>query len=120
MRQQKNISKIDLSMAQVEDDFDPKGAIAKLSANFEQPDKFAEIFCTAAKTQKIIDNTLKETVRSLIQHDNETRKSIKEQLREIEAEEWRFYLRKGGAAILVFISLATGAILTGISRHFFP
>jgi len=36
----------------LDDNYDPRKEIEKLQANLHQPDKFAEIFCTAARTQK--------------------------------------------------------------------
>ena len=102
------------------DDFDPKQSYIKLSASLEQPDKFAEIFCSAAKKQKSIDNVLKENIIELLQKDNEARNQIKSLLREIEKEDWRAFIKKGGSFILPLIYLVAGALLTGLSRKFFP
>lgn len=66
------------------DDFDPNEAIRKLSATIEQPDKFAEIFCTAAKTQKNIDTALKDLIKDLLQHDHVARNIIKSIIREVD------------------------------------
>lgn len=100
------------------DDFDPKQAYTKISASLEQPDKFAEIFCAAAKTQKSIDTILKNNVRELLQHDNETRSEIKGMLREIEKEDWKRVVKKIGFSGWTIIVAATSAIVTLIGRHF--
>ena len=78
----------------------------KLTANFEQPHKFAEIFCKAAKQQKSIDIVLKSSIKNLLQHDKESRDSIKDVLREIEKEDLWIVLKKLGFfgwSILVLI-----------------
>jgi rubrerythrin len=105
-------------MSNQTDDFNPKASFEKLQASIEQPDKFAKIFCDAAKTQKTIDDALKEVLRSLIKHDNDTRNSLKDILREVEKEELKSYLKKigfGGWTILVVIITA---ILQSVSRKF--
>lgn len=101
-----------------DEDFDPNKAIRNLSANLEQPDKFAEIFCKAAKKQKDIDNILKDTIKNLLQHDNETRKMIKDMLREIEKEDWKKFLKKIGMAGWSLIVAGTSAIITIFATSF--
>lgn len=108
-------------MATPDDDFsDARKAIEALSANLQQPDKFAETFCEAAKKQKAIENVLKDNIRSLIETDKETREFIKSMLREVEAEDWRLFLKKGGGIIITIGALILGAILQGLSRKYLP
>lgn len=101
------------------EDYDPRAAITKLSANLEQPDKFAEIFCAAAKKQKDIDNILKENIRDIIKNDSPSRAQLKGLLREIEQEDLKFFLKKGGSALVVFLSILAGALINASVAHFF-
>ena len=102
---------------EINDDYNPRKSIEKLTANLEQPDKFAKIFCEATKTQKTIDDALKVVIKSLIQHDKETRDFIKGILRELEKEDWLFVLKKfgffGWTVIIAVISAVAGAIARG-------
>jgi len=98
----------------ISDDFDPNEAIRKLSATIEQPDKFAEVFCTAAKTQKNIDTALKELIKDLLQHDHSARAIIKSIIREVDKEDWRHYAKKiglvGWSIILVLITTVANKV----------
>lgn len=66
------------------DNYTPEQQLVRVAATIDQPDKFAKVFCEAAKTQKSIDESLKIVVKSLIQHDKETRDFIK-----IYYEKWK-------------------------------
>lgn len=101
-----------------EQPWDSKSAYTTLAANLEQPDKFAQIFCEAASKQKSIDNVLKDNTKSLIKSDKETRDMLKELLREVNKEDWRFFLNKIGAIGWAVILLVVGAILQGLSRKY--
>lgn len=102
------------------DDFDPKKSIKKLSETIDQPDKFAEVFCSAARSQKIIDCVLKETMRDLMKSDSETRSMIKEMLREVESEDWRSFVRKAFGSIWSLSLIAFGAVLAAVLRWLIP
>lgn len=102
------------------EDYNPKALIAKLSASLEQPDKFAEIFCAAAKKQKDIDNVLKENIRSIIKDDNETRAQLKTLLREIEKEDLKLFLKKGGNALVMLLSALGGGLITALVGKIVP
>lgn len=101
------------------DDWDPKKAFDKVSASLEQPDKFVEIFCKAATSQKSIDKVLTDNFKSLLQHDNDVRYQIKGLFREVDKEDWRSYVRKIGAPAWAVILVAMGALLQSLFRHFF-
>ncbi len=89
----------------------------------DQPHKFAEIFCEAAKSQKMVDETLKIIIRNLIKSDNESIELIKSMIREVEKEDWRLIIKKFtsfgikaliftlGAAATIIIQLAAGTFL---------
>lgn len=103
----------------INDDFDPKDAFTKLAANFDQPDKFANIFCQAIKTQKPIDEAIKNVIKSLIQHDKESRDFIKGIIKELEKENIWIFLKKFGflswTLLVAVLSAIAGAI---IKTHF--
>lgn len=103
-----------------DDEFEPKAAFRKISASLDQPDKFAEIFCSAAKTQKNIDTTLKDIMRDLLKNDRESRELVKDMLREVEKEDWKFFIKKSGGIVWTLGSIAFGAVLTAVLRLFFP
>ena len=50
--------------------------LAKLSSDLRQPDKFAQIFCEAAKTQKSIDCALKDVIVELLAKNSEAQQAI--------------------------------------------
>lgn len=100
------------------DDFDPREAIAKLSANLEQPDKFAKLFCEAAEQQKSIDAVLKKNIKQLIQSDNDIADSIKSFQREVDKEDWRRFIKKFGGFIYSIGLLIIGAVLQALSKKF--
>lgn len=105
-------------MAVQDDDFDPKQAIAALLANLEQPDKFAHLFCEAAKKQKAIDDVLKENIRALIKHDIEVINSIKYLQRQVDKEDWKFFLKKMGTSSWAILLLMLGAMLQALSGKY--
>ncbi len=100
------------------DDFDPPTTLRRVAASLDQPAEFAKIFCTAAETQKTIDNILKKNVKEVIRSDAEARENIKGLLREIEKEEWKAFTRKffglGWAILLIIL----GAVLQALSRKY--
>ncbi len=64
-------------------DFDPdhmfksiQENVDKLSSDLRQPDKFAQIFCEAAKSQKSIDAALKAVLIDLLQKDSEAQEVV--------------------------------------------
>lgn len=101
-----------------DEDYEPKTAIRRLSASLDQPDKFAEIFCSAAKSQKNIDATLKDVMRDLLKSDKDTRDFVKDLLREVEHEDWRLFVKKFGGLLWALLLIAFGAILTVILEKF--
>lgn len=101
-----------------QDDFSPQDTLRRLSENLEQPDKFAQIFCDAAKTQKNIDETLKLVVKNLIKNDKETIDTIKDYQRQVDKEDWKNFIKKIGATGWAIIMLIVGAILQALSRKF--
>lgn len=101
-------------MTKTSDDFDPQKAVEELSANFHQPDKFAEKFCQVARTQKSVDVVLKEIFKNLIKEDPDTINTLKAYQRQIDQEDWRFFLKKIGYAGSATFWLIMGSILTAI------
>lgn len=97
-----------------DENFIPKEALRKISASLDQPDKFAEIFCTAAKTQKSIDTVLKDVLRDLLKNDEVSRSVVKDLLREVEKEDWRAFVRKGFGGVGALILIGFGALLTAL------
>ncbi len=90
------------------DDYDPIQSIQELSANLTQPDRFAEIFCAAAKSQKKIDETLKEVIIGLLKKDMDTQEAIKVQVREVNKTDWKNFGGKAGFAIWsIFLIVVT-------------
>ncbi len=92
------------------DDYDPTQLIQELSANLNQPDKFAEIFCSAAKTQKKIDNTINDCIRMLLKTDTDARNSIKNIVKEVNREDLKLIVNKIGLAAWSILLLIIGAM----------
>ncbi len=96
------------------DDFSDKEVIKKIKDSIEQPDKFAEIFCEAARKQKSIDTTLKNIILHSIKNDSDTRAELKAMIIEIEREEWRAFVRKFGFGIWSVVIFFGGIVVTEI------
>jgi len=93
-----------------EDNYDARAEIQELHANFHQPDKFAKTFIEAARTQKSIDKELRKIIKNLIKTDQDTIDTIKSFQRQVDKEDWRFFIKKIGLIGLGFISLGTSTI----------
>jgi len=50
--------------------------VAKLTSDIRQPDKFASIFCEAAKTQKSIDHVLRDAIVDILAKNSEAQQAI--------------------------------------------
>ena len=94
------------------DDYDPNQLIQELSANLTQPDRFAEIFCTAAHTQKKIDETLRSVVRQLIKSDHETIAEIKVIIKKVAKEDLMVLGKNIGFATWSIILIIATALIT--------
>lgn len=99
---------------QQDDDFDPSKILKRLAAHIEQPEKFAQIFCDAAKSQKAIDNHLKEVIKEVLIKDPEMISYLKQIARDVDKEDWRFCLKKIGLAGWAGIVFAAGAVFTAL------
>jgi hypothetical protein len=93
------------------DDYDPLETIKTLSDNINRPDKFAEIFCAAAKKQKMIDDCLKEIMRDLLSHDHATKERVKLIIEDHEKQNLKFLYKKIGFTLWSLFLLCLGAIL---------
>jgi len=98
------------------DDFNAEKSVKDLSDTINQPNKFAELFCNAARTQIVIEEVLKEKIVKLIRSDEETKKLIKEYSHEIDEEDWRSFLKKVGSLTWSIILIILGAILGAIAK----
>ncbi len=96
------------------DDYEPRQAIQTLSDNLTQPDKFAEIFCNAAKSQKKIDGLLKDSIRDLLKNDTLTRDEIKSLINETNKANWKTILKGLWFAIWSIILI----IITTLANRF--
>ncbi|MEI8295358.1 MAG: hypothetical protein WCG04_02400 [Alphaproteobacteria bacterium] len=88
-----------------------EGKVAEISANIEQPDKFAEIFCKAAKTQKSIDLTLRDILVELIAKDAATKESISLLVQQIDRNNWKILTNKVFIWITTMVSTIVGALI---------
>ena len=98
------------------DDFDPQKAIADL----KQPTQFAELFCEAAKTQKIVDNILKDIVITVIKDNKDVAVRIKELMLQIEKENWKIKYSKFLWGFSVIFTAALMRIGEKLIEKFFP
>lgn len=89
--------------------------VAKLSNDIRQPDKFAQIFCEAAQTQKSIDYALKHVVVDLLQKDIDAQQTITSIVEKVDRGYERLLLGKAGWAIWVII----GMVVEGIIHSYF-
>ncbi len=96
-------------MSSQNDDFDLMKSIEVLSAHINQPNKFADIFYAAAKTQKKIDDTLKECVLDLFKKDIDLINTVKQIIHDHDKASWRWLFKKIGFAawsvLIIFITI---------------
>lgn len=77
----------------------------------EDPDKFASIFCEAAKTQKNIDSTLKDVLVELLRKDKDAQNSIKKIVEEVDRGYGRFLMGRIGFGIWTIVMLLIGELV---------
>lgn len=85
--------------------------VANLKSDLRQPDKFAQIFCEAAKSQKNIDSTLKNVLIDILQKDEDAKKSIKSIVESVDRSYWRMFVGKLGFAVWTIIVLIVERML---------
>lgn len=100
------------------DDYNPQDAIAELSASLQQPDRFAQIFCEAAKKQKSIDEVLRDIIKNLLKNDSDTQQCLKNLIRDIDKEDWTNFLKKIGLLGWGGITFITGSIFIILIQNF--
>ncbi len=96
----------------MKDDFNPGKAIEDLKETIYQPDKFAQLFCNAAETQKDIDKVLKKIIKELLTKDIEAQGVIENLIKEYDKKDIRRIVKKWlgwvGAIVLSIISGCIG------------
>lgn len=85
--------------------------VAKLTSDIRQPDKFAQIFCEAAKTQKSIDCTLREVVVSLLQKDSGVQQTVTSLVEQVDRSYQRILLGRASFAVWTITILVIEAII---------
>jgi hypothetical protein len=86
--------------------------VANLKSDLRQPDKFASIFCEAAKTQKSIDSALKDLVTNLLKNDVAVKESVQNIVEDVDRRYGRLLLGKAGWAIWAIIGMAIQGIVS--------
>lgn len=94
------------------DDLSVSKSVKKISDIIEQPEKFAQIFCEAAEKQKSIDRVLCRIFKDLLTKDHETKEILKNAIKEVEKEDWRFVWKKFGLAISTGLAFIAGSAVT--------
>jgi len=101
---------------QTNDDYDPNAMLKKLDANLHQPDKFAAIFCSAAASQKSVDDVIKNIIRNLLSTDTITRETLKHLVNESIKEDNWYYIKKtassGWSIALIVIGIIIEKLLS--------
>ena len=103
-------------MDQIDDNADPKDAVRILKANLEQPHKFAQIFCEAAKSQKPIEDAIKKVIRKLLKEDKETTESVKKIQRDVNKEDWKLIIGKIGFGSWTIMVIILTIVLQSLSK----
>ena len=87
--------------------------VAKLSSDIRQPDKFAQIFCEAAKTQKSIDYAMRDVIVDLLGKDASVQKMVTSIVENLDRNYGRILLGKVGWGIwTIMIMVIEGVILS--------
>jgi hypothetical protein len=79
-------------------DASAESKLNKAHDTIEHPDKFAEIFIKAAKSQTVISEYLESEVQTNLSSD-QIKKTIKNLVEEHFKESWKSFLRSNGAKI---------------------
>lgn len=83
----------------------------KLASDIRQPDKFARIFCEAAKTQKSIHSALGDVVIALLKQNSDAKDAIQAIVKEVDRGYGRFLMGRIGFAIWTIAILLLGELL---------
>jgi hypothetical protein len=85
--------------------------VAKLTNTITQPDKFAQIFCEAAKTQKNIDHVLKDIIVELLGRNSEAQQAIASVVEKVDRDYTRVLSGKLGFGIWAIILIIVETVL---------
>lgn len=94
------------------DDFDPVVEFKAKLDRIDRPDKFAEFFCAAAKSQVPIKEAVSDIIKEIICDDKGVKERIKDLLHEIQRDNIRFMLSGFAWLITTAISFVVGALVT--------
>lgn len=93
--------------------------VAKLTSTITQPDKFASIFCETAKTQKNIDQVLKDIIVDLLAKNSEAQQAIASVVEKVDRNYQRAIEGKIGIAIGAAIWTITLILVEAIIYSYF-
>jgi hypothetical protein len=78
----------------------------------QHPDLFAEVFCKVAETQSKVKEIIMAEIRKATENDNDTKKFLKEIIKQVEKEEMWIWGKKIGFAVWTVLILIVGALIT--------
>lgn len=96
-------------------DFEYADLIKVIDENLHQPDKFAKLFVEAAKSQKAIDEYIKDILIELIDHDKNLEGALLEKLKKHTTIQLMLLGSKIGIAIWSILLIIITALIT---KHF--
>ena len=100
------------------EDFEPKKQVKKLTSDLYQPDKFADIFCNAAQSQKSIDDCLKNNIKQVFKNDKEIHEKIESIIRDCNKKDVILNLKKIGSVLSYLLTLIAGSCITFFIQKF--
>lgn len=87
--------------------------VAKLTSDLRQPDKFAQIFCEAAKTQKSIDYALKDAIVDLLAKNSEAQEAVTSIVQKVDRNYAHILFGKVGFGVwTIIVVIVEGIILS--------
>lgn len=93
------------------DNFDPAVEFKATLDKIERPDKFAEVFCTAAKSQVSIKEVLADLVKDNFINNKEVRDSIKMLVKDVVKEDKAFFFKMTWEKVKYLFNLLLGAVI---------
>ena len=93
------------------DDYSPSDEFKAKLDRIDRPDKFADFFCEAAKSQVAIKSSLTGIVKEVISDDKNVKEKMKDLMKEIQRDNIRFMLSGITWVLTSAISAAIGAIV---------
>ena len=99
------------------DNYDANAILQETRDKLDRPDKFADIFCKAAKSQVNIKECLSDIIKDLLLNDKDINKHLEDTLANIARKDafvfFAAFLKKAGWVVGIIV---TGVVTLGLHK----